>query len=94
MKKRELINPGLAPGRQLDAARRAVEAGARAGMDHQAVRRALRQLVREPDAYLGHPQFGALAEVLAGRPRRPERTDPVACRQESRDDPVGSGQGG
>jgi len=70
MRNKELYQLGV-PREAMDAAHAALKQGAAAGMKSKEMRSHLRLILRNPGAHTQHPQFGALAQVLAARAAPP-----------------------
>ncbi len=66
MKEKELLQLGIARGAPMEAALAAARAAAQGGMKAREIRKMLRMIARNPAPFRQHPQFGALAALLAG----------------------------
>ncbi len=66
MKEKELLQLGIGRGAPMAAALAAVHAAAQGGMKTREIRKTLRMIARNPAPFRQHPQFGALASLLAG----------------------------
>lgn len=84
MRRRELQEFGIPPGRLVDLAVRLAREAARSGLGKQAIRARLLAAVRDPAASVGDDAFGALAKGLLETPAPPtfrERERPAPWRQ-------------
>jgi tRNA-splicing ligase RtcB len=64
MKTRDLIALGIPRGEPLDAAKRACQAAARAGLKKRKIQAAVEAVAKTPESHLDDPVFGDLAELL------------------------------
>jgi tRNA-splicing ligase RtcB len=85
MKKRELMNLGIPKGEPIRLAMKAASDAAHTGMDKKTMRDAMKDVVRNPDAYMSDPVFGQLARSLnvveEARSRYAPREAPAPWRQ-------------
>lgn len=67
MKIKELLKLGFSHGDMVEAARRAAQAAAAAGMDKRALRDTLCAVIDAPETFAEHPLFGELAQRLLAK---------------------------
>lgn len=71
MRDKELLQMGFPYGPLLEAARRAADQAAAAGLTNKKTRKLLRRVARNPAAHASHPQFGPLALAVMRQDARP-----------------------